>query len=106
MECTECALKHPDILHKVNDENPVLPGKKDGVHGNEVSYSQVPMTQESCGLTGAEEAECVLSIVPVMVKSKKSNKCVETYAFLDPGSTATFCTEDLRRKLNVKGKPT
>lgn len=40
------------------------------------------------------------------IKSKISDRCVETYAFLDPGSTATFCTEDLQRKLNVKGKPT
>ncbi len=39
-------------------------------------------------------------------KIKRSDKCVETYAFLDPGSTATFCTEDLQRKLNIKGKPT
>lgn len=40
------------------------------------------------------------------VKSKNSEQYVETYAFLDPGSTATFCTEDLQKKLNVKGKPT
>lgn len=28
------------------------------------------------------------------------------YAFIDPGSTATFCTEDIQRKLNLKGKST
>lgn len=67
---------------------------------------EVPTTQESCGLTGAGEAECVLSIVPVKIKSKNSDKHIETYKFLDPGSTATFCTEALQWKLNVKGKPT
>ncbi|XDV45657.1 hypothetical protein PO909_013717 [Leuciscus waleckii] len=106
IECKECALKHPDILHIIKEEGSVSPEKKDGRHGSEVSCAQVSILQESCSLTGAGEAECVLSIVPVKIKSKRSDKCVETYAFLDPGSTATFCTEDLQRKLNIKGKPT
>nr|XP_021329205.1 uncharacterized protein LOC110439111 [Danio rerio] len=106
LECKECALKHPDILHKVKEESSVPSENKDGAQRKEVSSMEVPITQESCGLTGAGETECVLSIVPVKVKSKNSNKHIETYAFLDPGSTASFCTEDLQRKLNVKGKPT
>ena len=105
IECKECKLKHPDILHIIK-EGSAVPEKKEDAHGSQVSCAQVSVQQESCSLTGAGEAECVLSIVPVKIKSKKSNKCVETYAFLDPGSTATFCTEDLQRKLSVKGKPT
>lgn len=58
----------------------------------------------SCGNTGAGEEECVLAVVPVRLKSKKSERYVETYAFIDPGSTATFCTEDIQRKLNLKGR--
>lgn len=38
------------------------------------------------------------------MKSKKSEKSVEIYAFLDPGSTTTFCTEDLMQQLNIQGK--
>lgn len=122
IECNECALRHPDILHIIRKEGSVSPEKNDGAHGNEegsvppekhygahgneVSCAQVSITQESCSLTGAGEPECVLSIVPVKIKSKKSDKYVETYAFMDPGSTATFCTGDLQKKLNVKGKPT
>lgn len=106
IECKECALKHPDILHIIKEEGSVSPEKKDARHGSEVSCAQVSILQESCSLMGAGEAECVLSIVPVKIKSKRSDKCVETYAFLDPGSTATFCTEDLQKKLNIKGKPT
>lgn len=106
IECKECALKHPDILHIIKEEGSVSPEKKDDHHESEVSCAQVSILRESCSLTGAGEAECVLSIVPVKIKSKRSDKCVETYAFLDPGSTATFCTEDLQKKLNIKGKPT
>lgn len=44
--------------------------------------------------------------VKLKIKSKKSDKYVETFAFMDPGSTATFCMGDLQKKLNNKGKPT
>lgn len=48
----------------------------------------------------------MLAIVPVRVKNKKSNKAVEVYAFMDPGSSATFCTETLAERLNVQGRKT
>lgn len=41
---------------------------------------------------------------PVKVNSVKGNKTVETYSFLDPGSTATFCTEELMQDLKVTGR--
>lgn len=59
-----------------------------------------------CGYTGAGETDCLLPVVPVKVKSRSSGRSIETYAFIDPGSTATFITEDLRKKLNEKGKLT
>lgn len=51
-----------------------------------MSCAQVSITRESCSLTGAGEPECVLSIVLVKIKSKRSDKLVETFAFFDPGS--------------------
>lgn len=33
-------------------------------------------------------------------------KDVETYAFIDPGSMVSFCTEELQRILKLKGKST
>lgn len=42
----------------------------------------------------------------VQVKSTKGNDVIQTYAFLDPGSTATFCSEHLMHKLNIIGKIT
>lgn len=56
----------------------------------------------TCGHTGAG----ILSILPVNVKSVKGNKVIQTYAFLDPGSTDTFCSDSLKEKLNIKGRRT
>ena len=47
-----------------------------------------------------------LAIVPVKVKAVGSDRIVETYAFLDDGSNTSFCSEDLMKRLNVKGKKT
>ncbi|KAJ8389926.1 hypothetical protein AAFF_G00112110 [Aldrovandia affinis] len=40
------------------------------------------------------------------MKLAKGNKTVITYAFLDPGSSATFCTEKLMRQLDANGRKT
>lgn len=37
--------------------------------------------------------DCSLAIVPVQIKVSTGNKSISTYAFLDPGSSATFCTK-------------
>lgn len=40
--------------------------------------------------TGAGNLECALALVPLKVRMRNSNRTVLTYAFLDPGSSATF----------------
>lgn len=34
------------------------------------------------------------------------SKIIQTYAFLDPGSMATFCSEHPMQRLNITGKKT
>ncbi|KAK0142226.1 hypothetical protein N1851_020113 [Merluccius polli] len=63
-------------------------------------------TCTTCGHTRAGRDRCLLSILPVQVKSAKGDKVIQTYAFLDPGSSATFCSEQLMRKLHLNGKRT
>lgn len=65
-----------------------------------------PTSSQLCGRSGAGNDRCILSIVPVQVKSTKGNEIIQTYAFLDPGSTATFCPERLMQRLNITGKGT
>ena len=47
-----------------------------------------------------------LAVLPVRVKAPGCDKTVETYAFLDNGSTASFCSEELVRELGLSGRNT
>ena len=109
MVCTQCSQKHPDILHITKEANANISYKvasEDSTSNEEVSGAQNSVKQEIVGYAGTGNTECMLSIVPVKVRSCKGGRCIETYAFMDPGSTATFCTDELRKRLNIKGKPT
>lgn len=53
---------------------------------------------------GASNKEWTLAVIPVQVKHSRGSQIVQMYAFLDPGSSATFCTEALMTQLNAKGK--
>ncbi|KAK0144647.1 hypothetical protein N1851_016989 [Merluccius polli] len=66
--------------------------------------SHQPTSLKTCGHTEASQDRCVLSILPVKVKSAKGNRIIKTYGYLDPGSSATFCSEHLMQKLNVTGR--
>lgn len=87
VSCLKCGQKHLTVLHK-----------------DSVATAEPAERSVSSGLTGAGEMDCKLLIVPVQVKAKKGNKIILTYAFLDQGSTAVFCTESLKQKLNLSGK--
>ena len=106
-KCQTCSQRHPDLLHIVKKDDSVSADKQeeDGSESKEISNACVSLSEEACAYTGAG-GKCALAVLPVKVKSKKSDRYVETYAFIDPGSTASFCTEDLRRKLNLRGRRT
>ena len=47
-----------------------------------------------------------MTVIPLKVRAKDSDKTVTTYAFLDNGSNSSFCTESLLKQLGVKGQKT
>ncbi len=92
----ECSQKHPSsVTSKRTDSN---------TKEKNILNAVVSLKQKTCGCTVA--GECVLVITPVKVKSLRSEKVVETYTFMDPGSSAAFCTEALMRQLDVRGRKT
>ncbi|KAL7880597.1 hypothetical protein SRHO_G00028510 [Serrasalmus rhombeus] len=104
--------KHPTLLHTKREEDGnqaiAKPEKSSEGFSSERSTprEQVSSKSELSAVTGAGGSDCILSIVPVRIKSKKSNNTIETYAFMDSGSSATFCSERLMRRLGVIGKRT
>lgn len=108
IQCDYCPKRHPSMLHYAKAEDETVKNKTNNVTENTDTEvpSPIPITGGICGATGAGNNSCVLAIVPVHVKLKKNNKTVETYAFLDNGSEATFCSEKLMRQLGTEGKKT
>lgn len=106
MTCHTCHKDHPSILHiDMKERAEVVNNKREfGESAGETAKVTSSLVSLHAGHTGAGNKECKLSIVPVQVKLCKGTKVVKTYAFLDPGSTATFCTEDLMAALNTSGK--
>lgn len=80
--------------------------QEDSTAKDQSVLSAFVQTMETVGVTGAGKEDCTLSIIPVRVKAQKGTKAVTTYAFLDPGSSATFTTESLINQLSMNGRNT
>ncbi|KAK0148998.1 hypothetical protein N1851_010605 [Merluccius polli] len=74
--------------------------------GTAIQANSVTVTRPPTDQTEAGNTDHKLAIVPVRVKATKGSHSIETYAFLDPGSSATFCTEKLMEELSVRGRKT
>lgn len=92
MICEICKCKHPTLLH-INSEKEVR--------------MQTPVNSALITANHATGASnCALAIVPVLVKTSKGSRTIKTYAFLDTGSSATFCSDNIMHQLNVGGRRT
>lgn len=98
MTCDKCSLSHPTVLH-IHTGKPKDDGQAD--HALPATSALVCVGKDHLQ---DSESQCTLAIVPVKVKVVNSEQLVHTYAFLDPGSSSTFCTDSLKRKLNTCGK--
>ena len=100
LSCTLWNMNYPTILHihSKDKEN------KSKDTPRELSVNSGVVSPETCGHIGAGAQDCVLAIVPVQIKATKGSKIIKTYAFLDPGSTAAFCSERLMRELKLSGR--
>ncbi len=100
--CQICQRMHPTLLH-IDNVNSKLQSSPTWVGSKEIPVNSALVSADH--VTGASR-EYALAIVPVQIKIAKGSKIIKTYAFLDPGSSATFCTEKLMNQLNVRGRRT
>ena len=88
-KCKHCNRNHPTSLHNHDNSN------------------QEPSKQESkVSASVGVETNPLMAIIPVLVKSKLSDRAIATYAFLDNGCGTVFAEEELQRSLNMQCKPT
>lgn len=57
------------------EDNSAEKTEENNTENDIVSSAYELLGQESCGNTGAGEEECVLAVVPVKLKSRKSEMC-------------------------------
>ena len=84
---------HPPSVHVANGTQPEV--------GTQSAYVNVDKLQ--CAFSGVGASVTGLPILPVKVRPKRSDTTVHTYAFLDGGSNTSFCSEQLMKRLGVKG---
>ncbi len=101
--CSVCSKQHPTILHIPLNESKDQKDSSSSSNnlGKAVSSGLVSLKTEAIDCS---DKQCTLAIIPVQVKLTNSNHIVQTCTFLDPGCSATFCTDQLRKVLNAKGK--
>ena len=99
--CNHCKGRHPSILHVEGTFPPPKPEVKEENPGPDSSKSNLIT---SVSLNVADHIECTMAIIPVKVKLHGSSEVHITYAFLDPGSNISFCTETLMNRLGAEGK--
>jgi hypothetical protein len=103
--CTICGRIHPTILHADPGQNPY--GGSDFIQMDNNVVVNKAVGSTSLATRGHKlGSRIAMPILPVLVKAQNSDKCIQTYAFLDSGSTSTFCSENLRKQLNVEGRKT
>ena len=97
LKCDVCSQSHPTVLHIHKEKNEE---KADG-QGTSKTVSSGMVALEVHGVTGAGTGQ-TLSIVPVQIKMANSTQVLQTYALLDSGSNACFCTRNLLQQLKAK----
>ncbi|XP_025763461.1 uncharacterized protein LOC112847046 isoform X2 [Oreochromis niloticus] len=108
--CQVCAQLHPTVLHMKTKPNATskraAPEAESSEREDQTESIVNGFVEMEAPAHDAEKTEHILAIVPVQVKPKRGQKVTHTYAFLDPGSTACFCTEELMHELNLTGRKT
>ena len=101
--CTvaNCAKKHLTILHTntaSRNRPPDTPSTSNSLPEESARVRN--------GMISLARTKIGMAVVPVKVWSKTARTPVITYAFLDSGSSSTFCTEALMKQLGICGTRT
>lgn len=98
--CVCCGLMHNTYLYFPNqrtDEGitppPSVPTVTHSPRGLSTPLENVPENPRMSNYTSSQGGKLVLPIVPARVRCIDTKAIIDTYAMLDPGNNATYCTE-------------
>lgn len=105
---TGCGLKHNTYLHFPNQKTDegTLPPLRVPTETPIVTATPPENTSENSRVSNYASCrgeKLALPIVPARVRCIDTNAIIDTYAMLDPGTNATYCTEELCHKLGATG---
>jgi len=97
-----CTRKHHTLLHPPHQQDPM--DSPASVTDAEVQVrSSTPVQAGQTNSTSTGGGKVGLRVLPVKVRSRDTNKTVETYALLDNRSVVS-CDKNLQRSSQVVGK--
>ena len=108
--CKVCNKKHHSLLHST--ERPQQGGNPRAASGPSATPAATlpqppqPVAVSSNFVGKMTSRKISLPVCTVRVSPHRGGRTVLTYALLDPGSTATFCSQELVKTLGIKGKKT
>ncbi|XP_033111196.1 uncharacterized protein LOC117112236 [Anneissia japonica] len=104
-----CGQKHSKFLH--------IPRHQEDDRGNPITTSTVPQTSQQklppvfvpsstikSNFIHVQNKKVALPIVAVRVRGNDQQTFVDTYALVDPGGTASYCTDELAKTLSKQSK--
>jgi hypothetical protein len=105
--CQQCNKRHPTVLHinwsaSMNDDRKTT-GSDDRRASSGVKTISSSSIEKMNSHVGAGDADVTMAIIPVSVRMANGIKTINTYAFLDPGSNVSFCSEDIVKQLGCSG---
>ena len=104
--CSYCKGRHPSILHVDGRIPPRFEVQNSPTTSDTIVKigASARVISEMDSHVGAGDPEVAMAIIPVKVRRRGSGRLVETYAFMDPGSNVSFCSDHLMRQLGCEGK--
>ena len=97
LTCSVCKKGHPSVLHRYS-----IPANRTEQPRDAPSPSRAAVNVVSAG--SRDVVATKMPIVPVKLRHR-DGPAVSTYAFLDSGSSSTFCSQELMDRLGVAVPP-
>ncbi|XP_054763530.2 uncharacterized protein LOC129270153 [Lytechinus pictus] len=124
LKCSVCGKSHPTVLHREKKDNPSTnnsisrdrqvseeslepeasaAGTTHAGQSRQTIHENINQeTHVKCSFASSSRIDTLPGIIPVIVRSRETGMEVKTYAFVDSGSNAVFCTEKLASTLHLQ----